>query len=344
MNLKNLKISPTRWIFWFLLTSITLIGIIFTVNFVVDPFGNRSWIVDKKYKPAVHERSEKYNTIFHQNSIQKYNCLILGSSRVMSIIPNHNQSSEQCYNFGIHVADNPEKLFILEEWLKHAPLKTVYIGNELYNVHSKNRPLYLNKHSFTSGSEGNYLSISTFFTSIKALRNAITHEPQTYFRADGSIHYSVNEQSIKVGTFDHSNRHFKEMSYGYIQNNYLDNNFTYESKALNPLKKIKILCDHHHIQLYSFITPTFYETQLIVQSHPSLFTASEKFKKDLTEIFGIVYDFDINASQNKNPKNFYDVVHYRPIIGNLIFERFHKDNRYGNLLREDHTNKNLNAI
>ncbi len=334
MTFTNFHISPIRWIFWFLRTSITLIGIIFTVNFVIDPFGNRNWIVDKQYKPAVHERSEKYNIIFNQHNIQKYNCIILGSSRVMSIIPDHNQSGEQCYNFGVHVANNPEKLFILQEWLKHSTLKTVYLGNELYNVHSKNRPLYLNKHSFTNGSEGNYLSVSTFLMSIKTLKNTIKNEPQTYFEADGSIHYSVDEESIKKGTFNHSYQYFQEMAYGTIQHDYLDNAFIYESKALDPLKEIKNLCDRYHIQLYPFITATFYEAQLAIQNNPSLSIATEKFRKDLVDIFGTVYNFDINNSQNKNPENFYDIVHYRPIVGNLMINRMHTDNGYGTILNK----------
>ncbi|MFA6144680.1 MAG: hypothetical protein WCW84_13055 [Sulfurimonas sp.] len=334
MTFKNSNLSPIRWILWFLLTSITLIGITFTISFIVDPFGNRNWIVNKKYKPAVHERSEKYNTIFYQHNFKKYNCVILGSSRVMSIIPDNNQSGEQCYNFGVHVANNPEKLFILDEWLKHAPLKTVYIGNELYNTHSKNLPLYLNKYKFTNGSEGNYLSISTFFMSIKALRNTIKDESQTYFETDGYIRYSGNERSINEGTFDHSYQHFQEMAYGTIQHDYLDNAFTYESKALDPLKEIKKLCDRHHVQLYPFITPTFYEAQLAIINNPSLSIASEKFRKDLVDIFGTVYNFDINNSQNKNPENFYDVVHYRPAIGNLMINRMHTDNGYGTILNK----------
>lgn len=340
----NLKISSIRWVLVFFIVSLTVIGTIFSVNFIIDPFGNRDLLIDKKYKPAVHERSDKYNIIFNQNNIQKYNCIILGSSRVMSIIPENTQSSEQCYNFGIHVANNPEKLFILEEWLKHAPLKTVYIGNELYNVHSKNRPLYLNKHKFTNGSEENYLSIPTFLTSIKTLNNTIQNKLQINFAFDGSIRYYPEEQAIKEGIFDHSNRHFHEMAHENVQKDYIDNSFVYESKALDPLKKIKTLCDLHHVQIYPFITPTFYTVQSEIQSHPSLIVANEKFKKDLTKIFGIVYDFDVNASQNRNQKNFYDVVHYRPILGSLIFERFHKDNGYGNLLQEYHTNKDLNAI
>lgn len=327
-------ISPLHWTYTFLILSFLWIGTIFALNFTIDPFGSRDWIVDKKYKPIVHERSEKYHTIFNQNEIGKYDCLILGSSRVMSITPSLNDSTRECYNFGVHVANNPEKLFILQEWLKRAPLKTVYIGNELYNVHAQTRPLYINPHSFTNGSEGNYLSISTLLISFKTLKNAIEDQPQTYFMPDGSIYYYQEEQDIKKRIFNHSYNYFKNISKEAIAGNFIQNPFTYEEKALEPLKQIKLLCNQHHVKLYTFITPTFYETQLQIHSNPSLNAASERFRNDLATIFGEVYDFDTNTSENRDPMNFYDSFHYRPNIGNLIIERMHNQGTYGILIKK----------
>jgi len=327
-------IAVKRWSTAFLIISILWIGTIFIINFTVDPFGNRAWIVGTKYKPIVHERSEKYTALFNQNNIQKYDCVILGSSRVMSISPSSNDATKGCYNFGVHVANNPEKLFILQEWLKRAPLKKVYLGNELYNIHTKTRPLYLNTHSFRNGSEGNYLSFSTLQISIKTLKNFFKNEPQTYFNKDGSIHHYIDEQAIMSGTFDHSYKYFTQISQNAVEENFIQNSFIYEAKALQPLRQIKMLCDQHHIKLYSFITPTFYEAQIQIQSHSNLATATKHFKDDLTNIFGEVYDFDINTSENRTPTNFYDSVHYRPIIGNLIINRIENNGTYGIVLNK----------
>lgn len=332
MPLLKTNIAPIPWILIFITVAILCIGTIFSINFTIDPFGNRNWIVEKKYKPIIHERSEKYNTVFHQNNIQKYDCVILGSSRVMSIVPSSDISTKECYNFGVHVANNPEKLFILQEWLKHAPLKTVYLGNELYNVHTQTRPNHLNPHGFINGSEGNYLSPSTLLISFKTFVNYWKHQPQSYFEEDGSINHYLDEQAIKSGTFDHSYQHFKEISKEAVDANFIQNPFIYETKALQPLKQIKKLCDQHHIKLYPFITPTFYEAQVEMHSNPLLATASQKFRDDLIEIFGKVYDFDLNASENRSPSNFYDPVHYRPVIGNLIINKIHHNGNYGSLL------------
>jgi hypothetical protein len=331
MILQNKKFSATQWAFILILMTSIWTGAIFTFNYAIDPFGNREWIATQKYKPIVHERSEKYTMIFEQNNLAKYDCLILGSSRVMSIVPSENNATQSCYNFGVHTANNPEKLFILQEWLKHSPLKTVYLGNELHNVHPWMNPLELHSQRFIKGSEGNFLSYSTLSISYKVLKNRLFDKPQTYFKKDGSIYYFQDESNIQNKRFDHTLSHFKQISIEAVEGNFVQHSFIYEPKALEPLREIKTLCDQYHIKLYPFITPTFYEAQQQMKFHPSLVTASQQFRNDLIDIFGNVYDFDVDTPENRNPSNFYDPYHYRPIIGNLIINRMKSNNGYGKL-------------
>lgn len=322
-------IAVKRWSTTFLISSILWIGTIFMINFTVDPFGNKNWIVEKKYKPIVHERSEKYNLIFNQKNIYQYDCVILGSSRVMSIVPSANDATKSCYNFGVHTANNPEKLFILQEWLKYGQLKEVYLGNELQNMHPWMHPLELHSNRFTKGSEGSYLSYSTLQISFKVLQNVFFKRPQTYFKTDGSIYHFQDEQNIRNKIFNHTKSHFRAISINAIEGNFVQHPFVYEGKSLESLRQIKALCDQYHIKLYPFITPTFYESQVQMKSHPNLINATQKFHHDLLAIFGEVYDFDIDTLENRDPVNFYDTVHYRPMIGNLMIKRMHNNENYG---------------
>lgn len=330
--LTSKPLSVKRWVTLAILSITLYVAGVAGFNYSIDPFGNRDWLVKKYYKPITHERSEKYTYLFHQKNLDKYDCLILGSSRVMSI-DSSADNRETCYNFGVHVANNPEKLFILEEWLKHAPLKTVYIGNELYNVHAQTRPLHLDRAAFTQGLEGNYLSIPTLLISVKALRNQLMEQPQTYFTPNGMIQYSADENAIRSGTYDHSSTSFNRLSRQKLQDDYLNHPFSYETKALEPLKKIKSLCDRYHVELYAFITPTYSDLRSDFETYPILKAANDRFRKDLVTIFGTVYDFDVNHAVNHNAKNFYDPVHYRPLIGKRIYERFKVDNGYGTTIK-----------
>jgi hypothetical protein len=325
-------ITTKRWTAIFLAIIIVIIGIVFTINYTIDPFGNRDWIVDKQYKPIVHERSEKYTTIFTQNNILKYDCVILGSSRVMNINPSLHDATQQCYNFGVHVANNPEKLFILQEWIKRSPLKTLYIGNELYNVHASTQPNHLNPESFIGGSEGNYLSFRTFSIALKTLTYSLKNQLQTHFRSNGSINNIQEEQAILQHTYDQSKNNFKTLSVQMVQGNYIQQKFNYDTNALKPLQKIKDLCDKNNVQVLAFITPMYHDAKIELYTYPSLQNASQQFRNDLLDIFGKVYDFDIDTPENRNPTNFYDPVHYRPSIGKLMIDKMQNQGNYGTLL------------
>lgn len=331
--LTSRTISVKRWVILTIISIIVYVVSVYGFNYCIDPFGNRNWLVKKQYKPIVHERSEKYTYIFHQKNIEKYDCLILGSSRVMSINSSDNKN-ETCYNFGVHVANNAEKLFILEEWLKRAPLKTVYLGNELYNFHANAQQLHLDPLKFTHGLESNYLSIPALSISFKALRNQLFDQPQTYFTKDGIIRYIVKENAIRSTTFEHSPANFINLSKQKLQNDYIIQPFSYERKAIEPLQQIKGLCDWHHVKLYAFITPTYSELHSNFDQNSILKAANNRFRKDLVSTFKTVYDFDVNHAFNANPKNFYDSVHYRPYIGELIYNRFRIDNGYGTIIKD----------
>lgn len=317
-------IRSKAWVQFFTITLLVLLGSVFVFNYSIDPFGNRSWVVDKHYKPIVHERSEKYTYIFHEKHYRDYDCLILGSSRVMTL---RTKAEDKCYNFGVHVANNPEKLFILEEWLKHAPLKRVYLGNELYNFHSKTDPLKLNPIKFTHGSESNYLSFQTFSIGVKALNNKINHAPQTHFSQHGTIIYSPVKNTVL------SESELKKRAYETFKSDYINTPFSYEPKALIPLQKIQQLCKKHNIELYPFITPTYTDLHSLFRQNAHLSAANNRFRNDLTSVFGIVYDFDVIHDYNKNSAYFYDAIHYRPQLSEKLFERFTKENGYGILLK-----------
>lgn len=306
------------------MTLLLVLGSLFLVNYSIDPFGDRDWIVDKIYKPIVHERSEKYNYIFHQNHYHDYDCLILGSSRVMVLEPGTDQ---KCYNFGIHVANNPEKLFILEEWLKHSSLKRVYLGNELYNFHAQTDPLKLNPTKFTHGNESNYLSFQTFSISAKALRYQLNHETQTYFSDNGTIRYAPSQVSVL------SQNELKSRSFETYRHDYIEQPFSYDSNASIPLQKIKQLCKQHNIKLYPFITPTYADLHTLFDNNLHLSHSNQRFRNDLITVFGTVYDFDTFHPYHRDPSYFYDPIHYRPALASKLFERFDKENGYGILLK-----------
>ena len=304
------------WVKIYLTVIIVVLSTLLAFNYLIDPFGQRDWIVNKQFKPVVHERSEKYNYIFYENGFEKFDCLILGSSRVMTITPADNPQIGSCYNFGVHVANNAEKLFLLQEWLKRKPLQKVFLGIEFYNFHQAYRPLHLNTNNFLKGAAGNYLSFNTLNMSYKSLRNQLSNQPQTFFEDDGSINYYLKDQKIADGTYDQSSKKFTNAAKSMILNNYINTPFIYEKKALAPLQEIKKLCEQHNIELYAFLTPMQEQARLQLQEYPEVLQINQAIRDDLSHLFPKLHDFSLASQQNQDPKNFYDPWHYRKDLGN----------------------------
>lgn len=321
------------WVKYFSLTIIILFSIIFIINFSVDPYGTRTWMVKKQFKPVGNERSEKYNDIFYQKNIQNFDCLILGSSRAMKLAPHENLEIATCYNFSVHMATNREKLFILKEWLKYKKPKHVYLDVDFLNFHQNiEEPQKSVTSKFIGGNEHNYFSIQTFYTSIKALKNSLLKKPQVYFEKDGSINYFQDDQLINNKTYDFSKIRYKKHAESSYKTFFIDKPFIYSKESLVYLKDIQKLCQLHNIQLTVFIPPEEIEYTNRITMDPLLNNSYRNFKKDVVNIFGEIYDFSGNYPENANQMNFYDTWHYRSPLAKKVILRFHGKNQFGTIL------------
>jgi hypothetical protein len=334
-------IHSTRWISIFFTISIIILGSVYCFNYVIDPFGERAWIIEKRYKPIVYERSEKYNYIFNQKNIQHFNCLILGSSRVMKISPLRNEEIKECYNFGVSMASNNEKLFLLTEWLKYKKLSTVYLDVDFLNLHRDvDHPEQTVKSHFTQGNEGNYLSTYTLKMSIKSLKNSIHNQPETFFESDGSINYFNDDSKIKDNTFNFTTQRYIDMANFVHHEQFIKKPFVYSPLSLKYLKQIKQICDKNHINLVVFIPPEYTKATKKILADPLLQQYYIRYKSDLVSLFGTVYDFSGNFPENRDTHNFYDTWHYRDILADKVAKRLHGSGEYGSVLTKNNLKQN----
>ena len=91
--------------------------------------------------------------------------------------------------------------------------------------------------------------------SYKALLYKLKNEAQTFFSQDGSIYYSKEEEKIQKGTFNQTHQKLSKEAKKLINYHYVQTPFIYDKKALEPLEKIRSLCQKHNIKLYTFLTP-----------------------------------------------------------------------------------------
>ena len=328
------KVTAKSWVKYVLIFFISVTFSIFSFNYIIDPYGKQNIFCSFKYKPVLNERGKKYDYIFYKNHIDDYDSLILGSSRVMQIIPSNSPLTKSFYNFSVHVANNAEKLFILKEWLKRRKLKTVYLGIDYYNFHKDKGPLNINYSKFQNYDSGNYLSISTTKLSYKSLKNQFQDTPQTFFNKDGSINYYNNDKLIKNNKYDFSKQRFEEASKSFVQNNLINDPFIIEEKVFTILREIKKLSEKHNFKLYVFITPMQHEVLKQLQKYPDILKKYRYIDKKLVKIFTKVYNFSVENRYNNNRRNFYDPFHYRSLLGDkIVLKLNNKMIDYGKILK-----------
>lgn len=335
------KILSKKWFQYFIGVTTIVFGFIFLFNYAVDPYGKQNFFCEIKYKPVLNERGQKYNYIFNENNIEKYDSLILGSSRVMKIVPSNSKFTQNFYNFGVHVANNAEKLFLIEEWLKVNKLKKVYLGIDYYNFHQNKRPLYVDTSSYKSDFNANYLSIQTLKLSYKSIANKIKVQPITFFNTDGSINYFNKDSLIAQNKYDFSTEKFRNEAVGSLKENMINDPFMIDEKVFDILKEIKELSLKYGFELFVFITPSQQEVLKELKNYPELSKKYLYIDKKLVDIFGIVYKFYHDDKYNRNTKNFYDVVHYRGVLGDKIIDRLNDVGDYGVVLKKG---QNPNAL
>lgn len=317
---------PVKWVSLFLFTTVFILMLIFGFNYLIDPYGARETLCKNIYKPILNERAKKYNYIFHANNIERYDSLILGSSRVMQIIPSHIKEGK-FYNFGVHVANNAEKLFLLQEWLKRKPLKKVYLGIDFYNFHKEKNPLAANKYKFQEQYTHNYLSLETFKLSLKSLQYQSKKQPQTFFEENGEINYFQYDLLIQENKFDFSDAKFINEA----QQNFLHDytSFEIEPKVYEILEQINTLAKKEHFELFIFFTPSHISHIDLVEQHPELYLRFQSIKTKTKSIFGKIYDFSSDQNFNQKTHYFYDIFHYRSILGDEIIKTLDNNGTYG---------------
>ena len=338
----NIVLSTKKFVNYWTLIVFFLIFMIYIFNFLIDPYGEREIVCQNIYKPVLNERAKKYNYLFRENNIEKYDSLILGSSRVMQLIPSHFKDTNP-YNFGIHVGNNVEKLYILKEWLKRKKLKKVYLGIDYYNFHKNNFPLRLNYQKFSQNYDKAYLSLASTNLSIKSLKNHLQKKPQTFFEKDGNINYYSDDMLIGKGKYNFSNEKYKQMAFSNIENDYIKNHFEVEEGVFSILEEFKELSEKNHFELIVFITPSHSESLKLQKQNKELNNKFIKIKEKMTQIFDKIYDFSEDDSYNSINENFYDTHHYRSTLGDKMIVEFENNSGlYGQIITKTKQQKGNN--
>jgi len=320
----NVESKGKRWIQFFFFFFIVNLGLLMSVNYIVDPF-NIFKTQLFKYPFQMNERFVKIE--FLEKNNHKFNGYLFGSSRIGTTEPSILEKyipHSKFYNFTLSSANMYDYMLHLEYFVKRKyPIKVLYLQLDINNMmyYGRNQSDYLSKiHPFV-------LNESLFAYYIKYLTGFfpfnIKGKVSTNYNYEKTVTYNINN-----GTWHEDNKELAVANdcKSYVKsikgfNHHHTAAFTYRKRKENiyALGKIVNICKKNNIKLYVFTTPHNHNMM-------DMFYAKDyvDYLHDIANITDF-YNFSGYNSITKNDCNYYEVSHYRPMIGELIAARIFND-------------------
>ncbi|HHD72797.1 MAG TPA: hypothetical protein ENL02_02630, partial [Epsilonproteobacteria bacterium] len=321
-----------RWTVRFITIPPLLLGLIFAFNFIIDPYSVTPYNLLKI--PNKFARDDRIEKVSHLSKSEKYDAIILGSSRVYSYNPLQAEQylKTSVYNAGVGTAlveDHLGFLLYLERINKFPSLVILGIDFYSFNPEVPTNPYFLRNndlnfmHKRTDSTEylSKFLSTDALRASYKTVLNYLFHpgaKPRfnTYGSKAGTetlfgfpplnrqevLHFSKNKISKEL-------RFIKTAEYPRI-----------DALRLQYLQHIFELVKKHHADIILFVTPISSDLLHEINTDSVLKTRLEEFKTLLLS-YGPYYDFTTDNRINDDAFYFSNPTHTTAIAGNLVLAR-----------------------
>lgn len=324
-----------RWVRLYITVPIALIILIFSFNFVVDPYSMTAYnLLDIPNKFARDDRKEKVAKLYTEPA---YDNMLFGSSHVYTINPLMVEKylGGRSYNAGVGTARIEDHLGFLLFLKRIGKLpKNIILGLDFYsfnpNVETNKYFLvndelnFLHKNAESDLYFSKFLSIDALRASYKTLHNFLNNSTDKP-RFDG---YGTTWGASKVFSYFPEEIHEKRFDAKEVDKGYHDvKTIKYESispERLKYIREIIALCGENKIEYTFFITPLSGQLLSRIQKDPVLLKTLGSFKKELSTITDY-YDFLTHNAINDNRLYFADTMHTWPFTGNLILARLFND-------------------
>ncbi|MEB3279098.1 MAG: hypothetical protein VKK42_09305 [Lyngbya sp.] len=276
-------------------------GTVGLTNWLIDPLwysqGNR--ITGKNF--PFNERISKTNLLLRTKD-QNYNCLILGSSRVIALKASKFKN-ERCFNYSFKggLADD----FVeYAQFAKDAGInpETIYVGVDGFNFVKQNK---FNE----QGSNPSESATQSIF--------------QAYFSLDVLTFSAMTILGMSPDSANYYNKKFEIEEF--------EKPPEYKPQFDEPLGEQS--CDISRVEIYGKVKEIFPNAKLVgyVPPRSAWAVILETYDRNLTncelegihkvsQIYDEMYDFSIPSSITKEPDNTYDGSHFTPEINDLVAE------------------------
>ncbi len=319
--------KPRKWILIIIIFSLIVSFFIVSLNLIVDPYNITKYnILNIKYKFARDDRTEKLR---YFDSLDKFDNIMIGSSRVYSINPKIASQllGGTTYNLGVGTASVEDHLGILKYLERKNKLpKKIIIGIDFYTFNKnippnkyfmKNKELnFLSYSNYTEDYLSKLYSIDSFRASFKTLKNHLFND-KIRSRFDhlgwsGAYEdYSLRDKKYDLLVAK------KEIDFELKEKytNYLH----IDPKRVEYYEEIRDICKQNNIKLYIFTTPLHPLLLAKLNDNISTKKAMDEFIKYLSTFNNFV-NLYYNKLMYNDIRNFYGATHTSINAGDLILQ------------------------
>lgn len=313
--------------FQLILFCVLILGSVGTFNTVVDPFGDSKYI-SSVYKPLVNERIYKYDDFFRKKKDIEFETVFIGSSTSLQFDPEQIPKLKS-YNLSVSNLRLQEAFYLIQEAHTKKGIKKIIYGVGFSDFNKNFDGLNTNaKFLFSTPRTVSPLSFETLQLSVKTLRNFLNDKQQGHFSKKGMLlepqRDKLRAENPAYFSDENWSNDVKKRFEFLFQSSGAD--FELNENALSYLKKLKYYCEKNGIELITFIPPVSVEFFKKIGEQEKLFTDYLRIKKELSNIFGGIWDFSEPSIVTTDRSNFYDSVHadkkiYRAILETIISRR-----------------------
>jgi len=298
-TVKEKKSSRFSFKLYGLVTSI-LLGSVAGINWLIDPlwYSHGNILTGKNF--TFNERITKTNLFLRTKEKANYDCIILGSSRVIALKPS-NFEAEKCFNYALKGGEIPDFVDYAESLKKEGiEPKTIYIGVDGLNFVEKERKkqesVSFNTLATKSPFEA-YLSADVLLFSVMTLLG-VSPDPGNYY-----------DQNFEPVDFT--------------------NPPVYTPKFYKPAPPQR--CDLSSVKTFANLKNIFPNAKFVGYVPPisawgmindtygrNLMDCHLLAFHNLAQSYDVMYDFSAPSTITKNPDNTFDGSHYSVVVNNKI--------------------------
>lgn len=324
MNLK-------KWIVILLVTSLITLSVIAAFNYVVDPFGvfGDKYFKMYGYDMTKNPRIAKIGYLDNYNG--EYNSYIIGGSKCSSINPKvlneyygGDTSFYSMLMYGGDFYDYEQTLYYLVE---NYDVKNIVVHKSMHEIshyHEVKDEINNKMHSKVLKEPllpfyFKFLTLNINYSTDK-IGTILKQKYDTRSDVDFIFDQGVYDKSIRdkeiLGTKEEFIKNHEEFQYDLAK---MDSSGKEEN--LKSLERMKDYCDKNDVDFTFVVAPT-YSGEMDRYDKEGV----EDFLERASHIVGF-WDFSGYNSISQDPRNFYDQMHYRNSVGEIMMDKMYGINK-----------------